>query len=365
MTNPVLDDSLLDRTPVTAAEIAEIEQAAARVLATGQDVVLIQSEAILALEATARGLGRPGLRALNIVTGPYGAIFGRWLAQTGAELTSLEVPFDQTVTVDQVAFALTGGDFDLVALVHAEAATGGANPVHEIAGLVRSAGALMVVDAVASVGAQPVAPDDWDSDIVVIGPQKALAGPAGVSAVSISARAWAAIEANPYAPRESMLSLLDPKHGWVDAGRSTLLGTPASLETLAFGQALRRVESEGTASVIARHRASAAATRAGARVLGLLPWIANDRSAATVVTTLTPPPGTSVADVVARARHHGSRLLVPAPGELADRVLRIGHTGRHAALATVVDELTALAAALNRDAADAVHTAEHAWAEHL
>jgi aspartate aminotransferase-like enzyme len=362
MTSPVRDDSLLDRDPVTAAEVAGIERAAARLLATGQGVVLVQGEAILTLEAAALGLGRPGLRALNIVTGPYGAIFGRWLARTGAELTGLEVPFDHTVSADQVAAALSGGDVDLVALVHAEAATGGANPVGEIAELVRAAGALLVVDAVASIGAQPVTPDGWDADIVVIGPQKALAGPAGVSAVSVSERAWAAMEANPSAPRESMLSLLDLRHGWLDAGRSALLGTPGSLETRAFGQALRRVESEGTASVIARHRAAAAATRAGARALGLAPWIADDRAAATVVTTLAAPPGTTPTDLSARARRHGSRLLAPAPGALADRVLRVGHTGRGADLAVVLGELTALAAALGRDAAEPVRAAEHAWA---
>ena len=40
---------------------------------------------MISLEAVARGVGRPGSRALNIVTGPYGEGFGRWLSEPGVE----------------------------------------------------------------------------------------------------------------------------------------------------------------------------------------------------------------------------------------------------------------------------------------
>jgi len=93
------------------------------------------------------------VRVLNLVSGPYGEVIGRWLAAGGADVQSLAVT---------------------------------------------------------------------DLDWVVIGPQKALAGPAGVSAVVTGPQGWARMDANPVAPRNSILSLLDWKRNWIDAGRATL-----------------------------------------------------------------------------------------------------------------------------------------------
>ena len=354
------ETNLLDLTPVGASDIRAVEDAVGRLLHTRSDVVLMQAEAIVLLEATARSLAGPGMRALNVITGPYGALFGHWLTDAGAEVQMLAAPYDRAISAGELADALSRTRFDLVSVVHAEAATGSANPIAEIAGIAKAAEALLVVDAVASVGAQPVAPDDWNADVVVIGGQKALAGPAGVSAASISERAWSSMDHNPGTPRDSVFSLLDLRDGWLRQGRTTILGTPSSLETAAFGQALARVESEGLDAVVARHRAAAAATRAGVRVLGLRPWISDDGQAATVVTTVAAPTADS-GELIAAARAAGSTLLGTAPGRLASTTLRINHTGRSADLTMVCDELVALATALGRPSGPAVAAAGSAW----
>ena len=108
-----------------------------------------------------------------------------------------------------------------------------------------STGALFYLDAVASVGAEPVLPDAWGVDLCVIGAQKAMGGPAGVSAVSVSERAWARMAANPEAPRRSYLSLLDWKERWIDGGRKALLHAPAQLEMLALEACVERIEADG------------------------------------------------------------------------------------------------------------------------
>ncbi len=356
----VPETDLLDRPLVGAADVVAAEDGLAELLGFAGDVVLLQAEAIVALESTARGLGRPGLTALNVTTGPYGALFGRWLAAAGADVTDLAVPFSRTVTAVEVEQALTSRHFDLVAVVHAEAATGGANPLTDIAALVARSGALLVVDAVASIGAHPVDPTGWAADVVAIGPQKALAGPAGVSALAVSPRAWDAMRRNPLAPRESILSLLDLKDGWVDERRRVVPGTPSSLETAALNQALARVRGEGLDAVIGRHRSAAAATRAALRALDLQPWIADDRAAAGVVTTMAVPAGI---DLLAAARTAGARMLTAAPGSLAGTTLRVNHTGRAAELTAVLREVEALAVAVGRPGSAAVGAAERAWQE--
>lgn len=354
-----MSTGLLDLPVVTAADVAALEDRVADLLG-GPAALLLQGEAVLGLEAVAAGLGRRGTRALNVVTGPYGQIFGRWLARSGAVVTDLRVPFDRVLDPADLEARLRGGGFELVAVVHAEAATGGSNDLDAVSALTREHGCLLVVDAVASVGAEPVPVGRWGADAVVIGPQKGLAGPAGVSAVTLSERAWAAIAANPDAPRDSVLSLLDLRERWVLPGRSVLTGTPASLETAAFAQALHRVAAEGLDAVIARHRAAAAATRAGLRAAGVPLWIGEDSRAAPVATTLELPAGSDATAVLASARAAGAGLLsvaaVGTPG-----VLRVVHAGQAARPEPVLRTLRGLLGALGRGPDDALAAAGAAW----
>lgn len=193
MTHP-----FLDLAPLSAARFASIEDRVARLLDTRQDVVIMQGEALLPLEGAIRGTAGPGTTALNVITGPYGQTFGDWLRDCGATVIDLAVPFHTAVTAAQVRDAFAEHpQIDFVSLVHAEAATGNTNPVAEIGHVVREHGALFYLDAVASIGAEPVLPDAWGVDLCVIGAQKAMGGPAGVSAVSVSERAWALMAANP------------------------------------------------------------------------------------------------------------------------------------------------------------------------
>ncbi|HET6856614.1 MAG TPA: aminotransferase class V-fold PLP-dependent enzyme [Streptomyces sp.] len=346
MTHP-----LLDLAPLTAAHFARIEQRVAALLSTEQDVVIMQGEALLPLEGCIRGAAHPGSTALNVVTGPYGQTFGNWLRDCGATVIDLAVPFDTAVTADQVAEALAAHpEIDFVSLVHAEAATGNTNPVAAIGEVVRAHGALFMLDAVASVAAEPLLPDAWGVDLCVIGAQKAMGGPAGVSAVSVSARAWERIAANPQAPRSSYLSLLDWKERWIDGGRRTLLHAPAQLEMLALEACVERIETAGLDAVMARHSAAAAACRAGALALGcgLEPYVREAQDAAPVATTLRSPAGIDASELVAAALAADPSLpLIAGGGALAKEMIRVNHYGVDATAGVVQASLAALGAALS------------------
>ncbi|MET9775801.1 aminotransferase class V-fold PLP-dependent enzyme [Streptomyces sp. NPDC006367] len=345
MTHP-----FLDLAPLSAARFAAIEDRVARLLGTRQDVVITQGEALLPLEGAIRGCAGPDTVALNVVTGPYGQTFGNWLRDCGATVHDLTVPFHTAVTADLVRQAFAEHpEIDFVSLVHAEAATGNTNPVAEIGEVVREQGALFYLDAVASVGAEPVLPDAWGVDLCVIGAQKAMGGPAGVSAVSVSERAWARMAANPGAPRRSYLSLLDWKERWIDGGRKALLHAPAQLEMLALEACVERIEAEGLETVMARHASAAAATRAGALALGggLEPYVHEAREAAPVATTLRVPSDLDASKLVARALESGPSLpLAAGGGALAEEMIRVNHYGPDATPEAVRDCLSALGAAL-------------------
>jgi aspartate aminotransferase-like enzyme len=328
---------------VDAAHYAAIEDRFATLLGA-PGMMLLQGEAMIPLEAVARSIGRPGSRALNIVTGPYGEGFGRWLAHQGVVVENLIVPFNRAVSPDEVRATISKeAHFDIVSVVHAEAATGVVNQLEEIAALAREAGALSVVDAVASVGAEPLDIEAWGLDVTVVSAQKALNGPAGVTGVAISDAAWRAIASNPSAPHDSVLSLLDWRDHWLAGERTALPSIPNHLETLALETTIDALESEGLAHVIARHAAARDACRRGIRALGLAPWVHDDASAAAVATTVTVLEGvvaSELVDAARRANTEGSSSIVSvAPGPLRFEALRFSHTG---ARATASDVLAAI-----------------------
>ncbi|ANW20808.1 pyridoxal-phosphate-dependent aminotransferase family protein [Streptomyces clavuligerus] len=345
MTHP-----LLDLPPLTAEHFARIAARVAALLDTEQDVVITQGEALLPLEGCIRSGARAGSTALNVVTGPYGQTFGNWLRDCGARVVDLEVPFHTAVTAEQVERALAAHpEIDFVSLVHAEAATGNTNPVAEIGEAVRRHGALFMLDAVASVAAEPLLPDAWGVDLCVIGAQKAMGGPAGVSAVSVSPRAWERFAANPAAPRRSYLSLLDWKERWIDGGRTALLHAPAQLEMLALEACVERIESEGLTAVMERHAHAAAATRAGALALGggLEPYVYEAKDAAPVATTLRAPAGMDASALVTKALAADPSLpLIAGGGALAKEMIRVNHYGVDATRGAVRSSLAALGVAL-------------------
>ena len=360
---------LLDIAPVTPGEYASIEDQCRGVIATEQSLFIFQGEAIVALEAAARGLGYRGTKAVNIVTGPYGAVFGEWLSEGGALVEDLVNPFDSAVDLGRVEAALDGlGPFDLVSVVHAEAATGTVNDVASIARLAHSRGAVVVVDAVASVGAEPVEIDNWALDLVVLSAQKALAGPSGATVVVVGEAAWERLSRHPGPLRGSVLSLLDWRDRWVATDRSSLPVIPAHLETRALGEAISRVAREGMEAVVLRHRAASAATRAGASALGLEPW-AREPSEAAAVATLVRARGHQPSALVSASLESSPGTRVPisvAPGPLAAEALRVNHTGQRASLPVVALALVSLAGGLRTlgerpDLPGALLAAADAW----
>ena len=187
-----------DYDPLFLERFARTERKVAELFRTAGDVVLMQGEAVLGLEAAARALVRPGMTALNLVSGVYAKWFGIWLAEYGANLVEVEVPYDEAIPVEAVARALEDHpETALVAVVHSETPSGVLNPLREIAEVVRGHGALMLADVVSSLAGEELDVDGWGLDLCVAGPQKCLAGPPGMSLVAVSERAWDAIRDNP------------------------------------------------------------------------------------------------------------------------------------------------------------------------
>jgi len=293
-----------------------------RVFQTTNDVLLMQGEAILGLEAATRALVAPGTKVLNLVQGVFGKGEGYWLRDFGAELHELEVPYNDAVDAEDVARYLDEHPgIELVTVVHSETPSGTWTDVSAIGPIAHAHGALTMIDCVSSLGGMPLRVDEWQLDVCVAGAQKCLGGPPGLTLMSVSERAWERIRANPAAPRSSYLSMLDWKEQWLDGDKFPF--TPSVTDVYGVEAAVDELLDEGLESSISRHARTAAACRAGVRAMGLELWPRSEEIASACVTAIAIPDPLTDGQVREHCRERYGVML--SAGQGAGNLVRIGH----------------------------------------
>jgi pyridoxamine---pyruvate transaminase len=332
-----------DYDPVFLDRFRGLERKVAEVYRTREDVVLMQGEAVLGLEAAARALVRPGMTAINCVSGVYGKWFGVWLKDFGANLVEVEVPYNESVDPADLERVLGAHpEAELVAFVHSETPSGTVNPARELGRVAKEHGALVLADVVSSLGCEELLPDQWGLDICVSAPQKCLAGPSGMSLMTVSGAAWEAIHANPLAPRGSFLSLLDWKEHWIEGGRTAFPYTPSVSDVHGVEAACDELLELGLDESIAIHRRAARATRAGIRAMGLELWAHSEEIATSCITAVATPEGVDTLSLVHDIRERYGVMLSPGYGELKEKLIRLGHMGPAARSLNPIVALSAL-----------------------
>jgi len=296
----------------------------AELFRTTNDVVLMQGEAIVGLEGAARSLVRPGMHVLNLVQGVFGKAMGYWLSDFGGVVHEIEVPYDQAVDPASVAEHLDAHpEIELVTVVASETPSGTVSDMAQIGPMCRSRGILTLVDTVSGIGGMEFLTDKWGLDVCVAGAQKCLGGPSGVSLITVSDAAWAAIARNENAPRASFLSLTDWKEKWLEGGMFPY--TPSVSDMHGLDSCLDQILEEGVDASIARHAASAEVTRAGIRAMGLELWPISDAIASWCVTSVRLPD--TVDHVMLRDRVRESYGVMLSGGQGAGNLIRIAHMG--------------------------------------
>ncbi|MGZ4334923.1 MAG: pyridoxal-phosphate-dependent aminotransferase family protein, partial [Gaiellaceae bacterium] len=164
---------------------------------TESDVLLFTASGTGAFESAAANLVSPGEPHLVVSAGSFGE---RWVAMTtayGADVDNLRYAWGETPDPDDVRAQLATREAKAVWVVQSETSTGVVADVQAIAEAAKEAGALVVVDAVSSLGAVPCETDAWSLDVVVSGSQKALMTPPGLGLAAVSDAARAATGASP------------------------------------------------------------------------------------------------------------------------------------------------------------------------
>lgn len=232
---------------------------------TKEEVLILSSSGTGAMEGTIVNLFSPKDKVIVVRAGKFGERWGQ-IAQTyGLEVVPIDIPWGEAPTVDHLKKTLKEHPETKGILLQAcETSTGVDFPIEEISAFTRTQNALLIVDAISSLGASPLRMDAWGVDVVVSGSQKGLMLPPGLAFSALSERAWKQT-------KESKL----PKYYFNFAKELKGLKenqtayTPAISLILGLREVLKYFKEQGKETIFAKYKKYGEAMRAAVRALEL------------------------------------------------------------------------------------------------
>jgi len=323
------------RTPEYDALFREVRAGLGRLVQTRQDVLTPACTGTGAMEAAVANTLSAGDRVVVVNAGAFAQ---RWLAIArafGLQIVELEAAHGETVAPERIAEALRAHpDVKAVLVQHSESSTGVLHDVRAYAQVTRGTDAILIVDAVSSLGIADVQMDAWALDVVVSASQKGLMLPPGLGVLALSDKAWSA------AKRSTLPKFyLDLSEERKYAAKNEARFTPAVSIMVGLREVLRMIEAEGLGNVLRRHDRLSRATRAGAEALGLTLFPKTTPSPA--LTAVQVPPGLDADRVVAGFATGHNITIDGGRGPSKGKIFRIGHMG-YAAETDVIIAVAAL-----------------------
>jgi len=261
----------------------------------------------------------PGDPVVVIRGGKFGERWAEICEAYGVRVHPVDVPYGKSVDPGTVADLLKREPgVRAVFATHSETSTGAVHDVQALAAIVGATDALLVVDAISSLGVMDLPMDAWGVDIVVAGSQKGLMLPPGLAFAALSDKAWARVPESRL-PKYYFNFTLERKA--IEKNQSAY--TPAVSLVVGLREALRLILAEGLPNVFARHDRLARATRAGVQVLGLELFAEHPGCACTAVKA---PAGIESGAIVKGYRKRGI-TIAGGQGSMKGKIFRIAHMG--------------------------------------
>lgn len=217
------------------------------------------------MEATVVNLIEPGDSMIVCVNGVFGARMYDVAERAGARVTKVERPWGEVFTPEDLKEALAKAKPKVVGIVMAETSTGAWQPIEEISKIVHDSGAMLLVDAVTSLGGVPVEVDGWEIDAIYSGSQKCLSCPPGLAPVSFNERAMKTILSRKTKVQSWYLDVTMLASYW---GSDRVYHHTAPINmSYALYEALQIIHKEGLEKCFARHMLNHQALKAGLSAL--------------------------------------------------------------------------------------------------
>jgi aspartate aminotransferase-like enzyme len=315
LAEPIVHHRAPEFRPIYERALARLRE----VCRTEHDVLLYTASGTGAFESAVANLVSPGDPHLVISAGNFGERWAEMTAGYGAKVDHLRYEWGETPDPEDVRARLRERGAKAVWVVHSETSTGVVSDIQALAAVAKEAGALIVVDAVSSLGALRCETDAWGLDVVVSGSQKALMTPPGLGLCAVSETALAATGSSPrfYFDWERTRKAQSK----LDAAFTPPVSLVAGLD-VALGLLLE----EGLEAALDRHVRLGRACRAGAKAMGL-ELFSPDEDRSAVVTAVRSPEGISSDDVVSGLRNRFGITIANGQAHLKGKIFRLGHIG--------------------------------------
>jgi len=295
---------------------------------TKNDVLLLSCSGTGAMEASVSNLTSPGDRVLVLSAGKFGE---RWVALAkafGCAVDVVSVPYGETFDLEAVKAALKP-DTKAVYVQATETSTAVRHDVQAIAELLKAVDspAILVVDGITGLGTTHFDVDGWGIDVLIGGSQKAVMIPPGLAYLSVSEKAWAAMETSKN-PRYYFDLRKERKSAKLGESAYTpsvalIAGLGAALDYIA-GQAGGDL-AEGRKLLVDNAETCAAMTRAGLVALGFTLFAPTAPAAA--ATAVSVPEGLDSGAVVKELKTRFGSVIANGQGEMKGKIFRIAHLG--------------------------------------
>ena len=295
---------------------------------TESDVLLLSPSGTGAMEAAVSNLTSPGERVLVLTAGKFGE---RWVALAkafGCEVDLVEAPYGETFDLAAVRKALKP-EHRAIFVQATETSTAVRHDVEALAKLRNEVApsTLLVVDGITGLGTTHFDVDGWGIDILIGGSQKAVMIPPGLAYLSVSDKAWAAMEKS-----KNPRYYFDLRKERKNAVKGESAYTPAVALIAALGAALDYIAGQaggdlekGRIALIDNAQVNAAATRAGLLALGFTLFAPTAPAAA--ATAVAVPEGMDSSEVVKALKTRFASVIANGQGEMKGKIFRVAHLG--------------------------------------
>jgi alanine-glyoxylate transaminase/serine-glyoxylate transaminase/serine-pyruvate transaminase len=323
-----IDQPVIDhRGPEFAKLATEVLVGLRPIFQTRGPVVIYPGSGTGAWEAAIVNTLSPGDRALMFETGHFSGLWRQVAENFRIQVEYLPGNWRHGVVPSDIEARLAADkdhSFKAVVVVHSETSTGVTSRISEIRDAMNRARhpALLIVDAISSLGSIDFRHDEWGIDVTVAGSQKGLMLPPGLSFNAISEKALAASKTAKL-PRAywDWQQMLEPNR------TGFFPFTPATNMLFGLREALHMLGEEGLPNVFRRHQRHGEATRAAVRAWGLEILCEESREYSNSLTAVLTPEGHNADSLRKTILENFDMSLGAGLSRVAGKVFRIGHLG--------------------------------------
>lgn len=323
----------------------EMQQMLRQVFQTENELTLaVSGTGSAGMETCVVNLVEPGDKVVVCINGVFGGRMKDVAERAGAEVTTIEKPFGEVFSPDEIRKVVEQVQPKVLGIVNAETSTGAWQALPEIAEIVHTNGGLILVDCVTSLAGMPVKVDEWQLDAVYSGTQKCLSCPPGLAPVTFSPRAVEVIDNRQSKVASWYLDMTMVRSYW--GGDRAYHHTAPINMNYGLHQALRLVLEEGLEARFERHQTNHKALKSGLTAMGV-EYSVPDSHCLPMLNSVWIPEGVDDAGVRKQLLTQFGIEIGGGLGPMKGKTWRIGLMGDTACESNVLLFLAALERCLN------------------